>query len=219
MDEGRIVIDNSSHRIKIGLAGDEEPNNYLHPACLDTTESTWINPLNRNLQSSEPEVLIPVWEKALVMGEQHGMRGKEVMMVNPIMTPHSTDDKCAEIWFELFDTPGMLIKESTLTGCYWTGSTTMVAVEVGHSFCGAYSFFQGFDLWDSRRLVRFGGMELVNHYCLSRELLTSTPSLDEVAEENEPLYDQFLLPDGQPVNIPLSAAKQIPALLKTPNPT
>src|SRR3990167_6433255 len=163
MDEGRIVIDNSSHRIKIGLAGDGEPNNYLHPACLDTTESTWINPLNRNLQSSEPEVLIPVWEKALVMGEQHGMRGKEVMMVNPIMTPHSTDDKCAEIWFELFDTPGMLIKESTLTGCYWTGSTTMVAVEVGHSFCGAYSFFQGFDLWDSRRLVRFGGMELVNH--------------------------------------------------------
>lgn len=211
MDDQRIVIDNSSQTLRIGIGGDEVPGNILHSAVESSDSKRWEYPLARSLHYADPECLIPVWKRLLDLNPDYQPAQHHIVLINPMLTSETINNKCAEIWFEEFNSTGLILTQSTTAACYWTGTTTLVMLEAGHSYCGAHSIFEGFDIKDSRRILMFGGKDLTEDYMQAEEehKLAEQQAGAELFDErfDGPLYHHFVLPDGQETGIPMPFAK------------
>ncbi|KAL7086106.1 hypothetical protein ACP275_14G319400 [Erythranthe tilingii] len=178
-----LVIDNGTHRIKAGFAGDDAPRvafptvigHPRHPILTgqsefyvgDEAQSKWdILTLNypsehgiiNNWDDMEKIWHYMFYNELRVAPEEH-----PVLLTESPLNPKANREKMTEIMFETFNVPAMYIAIQAVLSLYATGRTTGVVIDCGDGVTNVAPVYEGHPLPEGNLPLDFAGGDITDY--------------------------------------------------------
>ncbi|XP_033755513.1 actin, cytoplasmic 2-like isoform X4 [Pecten maximus] len=200
-----VVIDNGSHRIKAGFAGDDGPRSVFRTivgAPLYEGQMTAGRPQKKYYVGDEVianmdildirrpiergivtdwEAMETVWKHAF---DDLCVKSSDtnVLVTEPPMNPRSNREKMAQIMFEKFNPRGMYVVGPNVLSSFSSGRGTGLVIDSGFEVTDVGCIFEGYKLTQSMFRSDIGGNDITNYLI---ELLTKRNRVFTTASEIE----------------------------------
>ncbi|XP_072043430.1 actin-6-like [Amphiura filiformis] len=124
-----VVIDNGSHTMKVGFAGEDKPRDVFQTASIGN-QMKMISPIDRGVITNW-EVMEETWRRAYddklhVASENH-----PVLLTERPYNPKVMKEKTYEMMFETFQVPSLYLAIQGVLSLYTSGRTTGLIVDSG----------------------------------------------------------------------------------------
>ena len=198
-----IIIDNGSESIKIGHAGDEAPRKVIpnligysrFPAlelALDKTDyrigataykKRGLLSLKKPIQKRKIvdfDSMEKIWYHCMFDSLQVDPSQYSVLLTESCEYTNSDRKKCAEIFFEYFNSPSLYIGNQGMLGLFSTGSTKGVVLDSGEGGTNVVAVYEGYVSPYSMNKTDISGEDITNylHGLLSNKGITFSNHYD-----------------------------------------
>ncbi|OMJ89705.1 hypothetical protein SteCoe_8069 [Stentor coeruleus] len=254
-----LIIDSGSSTIKAGLAGDKIPSltipsfvgraKFPHTLKKRTSDTYVGFEAERNI--SQLKLRYPIsrgkvenWAdveelwKYVYSALSLTTNAQPVIISETSFNPCENREKTAEIFFETFNVPGMLLASQGILSLYSTGSTTGVILDCGEGTTQITPIYEGFSIAQAITRMDLAGKDLTEHlirllmrsgYSISsshdielartikeQKCYVSPAKIDMNSPLEKALPESFTMPDGR--IIPLANERYLAAeILFTPD--
>ncbi|ORM42383.1 Actin-2 [Babesia sp. Xinjiang] len=229
-----VVIDNGSYSIKVGYAGAEKPQ-YVFRSLAAYSDGTELVVGNDSLKHTETRgIMTPVqhgivrnwalaerlWMHAFQDQLKTSQREHPILLTEPPQNPKLHRERCTQLFFEVFDIPGLYMAPTSLLALYGACRTTGFVVDIGEGIPHAVPVYEGTIVPHAIERLDVGGYDLTSLVMANIEALDSTEyssraTANEIKEKCCKVvmnYEQeiqkidkknttYTLPDGNVVNI------------------
>lgn len=191
-----LIIDSGSSTIKAGLAGDKIPSLTIpsfvgrakDPRTLKKrTSNTYVGfeaernishlklryPINRGKVDNWTDVE-DLW-KYVFSSLSLTSNAQPVIVSETSFNPCESREKTAEMFFETFNVPGLLLASQGILSLYSTGATTGVILDCGEGTTQITPIYEGFSITQAITSMNLAGKDLTEH--LVRLLMRSGHSI------------------------------------------
>ena len=173
-----IVLDNGSHRIKAGWAGDCKVRCVMRNVLYDNVADDQFVGGTSSMQRREvlamtcpiEHGIVSNWadmEKIWGFMYDHELRVEPeeqgILVTEPPLNPKCNREKMAQILFESFQVPFMYVATPAVLTLYANGRVSGVVLDVGETVTHVLSAFDGSVITDSIRRIDIGGKDLNEH--------------------------------------------------------
>ncbi|ODQ79876.1 hypothetical protein BABINDRAFT_62246 [Babjeviella inositovora NRRL Y-12698] len=181
-----VVIDNGSGSIKAGFAGEERPKSYapsiigrpkysrVMAGALET--DTFIGnqaqenrgllklsyPLEHGMVTNWDDIE-RLWSYVFRHDLNTATEDHPVLLTEAPLNPKLHRDRCAQIFFETFNTPALYVSIQAVLALYASGRTTGVVLDSGDGVTHVVPVYEGFSLPSAIRRVDIAGRDVTEH--------------------------------------------------------
>ncbi|XP_050075029.1 actin-like [Anopheles maculipalpis] len=219
-----IIIDNGSHTLKVGFAGDDDPKETFRNV-VQLTESTdgivrsvgvASNPASRvvsPIQRGQPcdwEAMESVWEYTFKDVLKIASEDHNVLLTDRPLSGRADREKAAQIMFEKFSTPATYLSMQATLALYGAGRISGTVVDVGDGCTSIVPILKGTPTIEASKCVDLAGCDMVNYLAnalnvsdreIAREVMEKVCAVSGDMEKEVVNKVEFKASDGSVVNI------------------
>lgn len=183
-----VVIDNGSGFIKAGFSAEESPRTIFPNAIgiprqesmvegevecnkelyfgKETTEKRGILNLRYPVENGiikEWSDMEKLWQYTMTNELKVNPEDHNIMLTEPPLNPKTNREKLTQIFFEIFNVPGIYLSVQATLTLYSTGKTSGMILDSGHGVTDFVPIFEGYAFPHSILKSNIGGKDLTNY--------------------------------------------------------
>lgn len=174
-----IIIDNGTHSIKAGYAGDDAPlavfpsivaynekePNHL-PKVGDWTkfkpELNIVSPIERGV-ITDFDKMADIWHWTFWGELRRSPQDHPILLTEPTLNPNINREKMMQVMFERFQIPALYIANQAVLARYASGYTTGLVLDSGEGSTTVVPIYYGHALSYAAQRLDLGGADLTNY--------------------------------------------------------
>ncbi|GMM38875.1 actin-related protein 1 [Saccharomycopsis crataegensis] len=200
-----IVIDNGSGTIKAGFAGEERPKSFA-PAIIGRPKYSKVmagavegdNFIGNSAQENRGflklkypiehgiinnwDDMTMIWQSIFTNDLRTSSEEHPILLTEAPLNPKVNREKCAQIFFETFNSPALYFSIQAILALYASGKTTGVVIDSGDGVSHVVPVYQGFSMSSAIKRIDIAGRDITEQLQL---LLRKSGYMFQTSAEKE----------------------------------